>query len=193
MIRPLGMGRTLVTVALVAVSVLLGAVAPAAADQTDKRLNRLFAALKTTKDEAKADRLTGFIWRIWRQTRNDAASIAMSRGITALSLRQYGKALAAFDTVVRIAPRYAEGWNKRATVYYLMDKYDASVRDIARTLKLEPRHFGAMSGLGLIYLRLGRDKAALGAFSRALRINPHLRNARREVRQLRKELGGEPI
>ena len=187
------MGRTLVLAVLVAAGSLLGTVAPAAADQTDKRLNRLFAELKATKDEDQAGRLTGFIWRIWRRTKNNAASIAMSRGITAMSLRQYGKALAAFDKVVRIAPDFAEGWNKRATVYYLMDKYEASVRDIARTLKLEPRHFGAMSGLGLIYLQLGRDKAALGAFSRALRINPHLRNARQQVRRLRKKLGGEPI
>ena len=110
-----------------------------------------------------------------------------------MSENQYPTALAAFDEVVRKAPNFAEGWNARATLHYLMDNYDDSIRDIQHTLSLEPRHFGAISGLGLIYLELGEEAAALRAFEKALEINPHLTDAKARARELRLKLDGKKI
>jgi tetratricopeptide (TPR) repeat protein len=90
-------------------------------------------------------------------------------------------------------PSFAEGWNKRATVYYLMGDFKASVGDIEHTLELEPRHFGALSGLGLIYMNMGKDQAALRAFRKTLEINPHLPAIRERADELAKKLKGEPI
>jgi tetratricopeptide (TPR) repeat protein len=91
-----------------------------------------------------------------------------------------------FSEVIKLEPDLAEAWNKRATVYYLMGEYEASVRDIERTLALESRHFGALSGLGFIYLSHGEDRAAIEAFEAALEINPYLPGARTRVEELRR-------
>jgi tetratricopeptide (TPR) repeat protein len=106
--------------------------------------------------------------------------------------RQHARALEYFDRLVEHAPGFAEGWNKRATVYYLMENYEASVLDIERTLELEPRHFGALSGLGMIYDAIGEPAAALRSFEAAVAINPHLDGARQRIEALRRELAGSP-
>jgi tetratricopeptide (TPR) repeat protein len=116
----------------------------------------------------------------------------MRRGIVHMGQGQATLALAAFDAIVQKAPSFAEGWNKRATIYFLMGDFDSSVADIERTLALEPRHFGALSGLGQIYLALDRKAAALRAFEGALAIDPHLSSVREVVEDLKKELGGKP-
>ena len=85
-------------------------------------------------------------------------------------------------------PDYAEGWNKRATVHYLKGDYSASVIDIERTLALEPRHFGAISGMGLIFMARGDEAGALKAFKEVLKIHPHARGAQFHVEELRKKL-----
>lgn len=105
-----------------------------------------------------------------------------------MALEQYENALAALDQLVAALPEYAEGWNTRATLLYLMGDYVASAVDVKRTLALEPRHFGAWSGLGLIYLNLGDERAALAAFSKALEWNPHLSGSRHNVESLKKQL-----
>ncbi len=112
----------------------------------------------------------------------------MAQGIEAMSRGNYEAALSAFSRVVEAEPDFAEGWNKRATVYYLMGDFGASVRDVERTLTLEPRHFGALSGLGLIYLVVGEDLPALKAFEAALEVNPYLRGARKHSEELRRRL-----
>ncbi|MFQ5902310.1 MAG: tetratricopeptide repeat protein [Candidatus Binatia bacterium] len=110
-----------------------------------------------------------------------------------MSRRNYEEALVSFNKVVEADPDFAEGWNKRATVYYLMGEFVASVRDIERTLTLEPRHFGALSGLGLIYLALGEDRLALEAFEAALKVNPHLPGAQAHAEEVRWRLRGKRI
>jgi len=166
---------------------------PAAAGQDDERLDYLFAQLKTTDDEVKAHVIEQMIWRIWIENGDPAVDQAMTDGIAAMASGDYPAALADFDTVVKLAPGFAEGWNKRATVYYLMKNYAASVADVERTLALEPRHFGALSGLGLIYLALGDDAAALKAFEAALAIHPHMSGVRERVRALRILVRGRAI
>ena len=98
-----------------------------------------------------------------------------------------------FNHIVRIAPDYAEGWNRRATVRYLMGDYKGSLADIGETLKREPRHFGALSGRGLVMVKLGRDRDALKSFEAAIAINPHVAAARQNIRILRKKLGEKAI
>jgi tetratricopeptide (TPR) repeat protein len=117
----------------------------------------------------------------------------MGRVLKAMGKQKFGEALELLNTIVVIAPDYAEGWNKRATVYFLLGQYQNSIADIETTLDLEPRHFGALSGLGQIYMRLEEFASALDAYERALLVNPHLGHAEKVVERLRKKVKGENI
>ena len=99
--------------------------------------------------------------------------------------RAFEAALTSFNTVIEMRPDFAEGWNKRATLYYLVGEFERSIADVERTLALEPRHFGALSGLGLINMALERPVEALAAFEAALAVHPHMPNAKRMIKQLR--------
>lgn len=166
--------------------------APARADQTDSRLPGLFARLRAAADTTAAEAVEAEIWAIWIETDNAEAAALMRRGIAAMNAGDTRTALAAFDALVTAAPGFAEAWNKRATVYYLMGDYAASVADIKRTLALEPHHFGALSGLGLIYLGLDRPEAALKSFEAALAVHPFLPGAAARIDELRERLQGDP-
>lgn len=179
--------RACLTVILLACSTL------AFADQTDRRLDGLFEQLRATEDAQLGAVLTGEIWDIWRQTDNEAAARLMEQGTRAMALEQYDDALAVLDEVVKTAPKYAEGWNTRATLLYLMGDYSASALDVRRALALEPRHFGAWSGLGLIYMHVGDERAALEAFAKALDWNPHLRASRHNLEIIKKHLQEQMI
>ena len=170
----------------------LGLMMPAWADQTDRRLDGLFERLRVTSSEAEADAAQQQIWQIWIESDDMLANRLMQQGIQAMVTRQHALALEYFDRLVERAPGFAEGWNKRATVYYLMENYEASVLDIERTLELEPRHFGALSGLGMIYDAIGEPAAALRSFEAAVAINPHLDGTRQRIEALRRELAGSP-
>ncbi len=179
------MGYSFTTLILLA---LLSLAPSACASQTDERLDTLFRRLQTTDDNGEAAALTQLIWEIWHQSDYDVVNDLMSKGIEEISLGNYDAALAAFNKVVEVDPHFAEGWNKRATVYYLMQEYEPSIRDIERTLELEPRHFGALSGLGLIFFAIDNEGAALKALEAALKVNPHLPGARTRAEQLRRRL-----
>ena len=131
--------------------------------------------------------------RIWSQSRDAETQQLMEKGLTAMAEDEDEAALTAFDAVVAHAADFAEGWNKRATVEYLLGDYKASMADIAHVLQLEPRHFGALAGLGQVELALGDKAAALKAFSQALAINPHLDDVADEIARLKKELDGKPV
>lgn len=165
---------------IVALLLCAGAVV-AHADQNDPRLPHLFASLQHTEDAAEGAAVTEQIWRIWLETDDPTESTLMQQGVDAMAAQRLEQALARFDALVEIAPGFAEAWNKRATVYYLLGEYARSAADVRRTLELEPRHFGALSGLGLLYLALDRDAAALSAFEEALRVNPHLPGPRHNI------------
>ncbi len=157
-------------------------------DQMDARLDLLFERLRTTADMREGQRITHQIWVIWRETDNDFASDMMNRGLQDMNHERYDEALTALNKVVQAAPNYAEGWNARATLLYLMGDYVSSAVDVRRTLALEPRHFGAWAGLGLIYMGLDNDTAALEAFKKALALNPHLSGSKRNVEIIKKRL-----
>lgn len=161
---------------------------PAVADQTDARLDGLFARLQATDDAQEGERITRRIWALWRAAPDDDVATAMERGARALAAGDHAGAERVYTRVVARAPDYAEGWNKRATARYLRGDHAGSAADIRRTLVLEPRHFGALSGLGLVYMALGRERAALEAFRRALAVNPHLEGVRRNIEIVRERL-----
>jgi tetratricopeptide (TPR) repeat protein len=195
--RPLPMRSTspiarALIVWLLPVFMVLKFMAPAFADQTDIRLDALFERLQATASEAEAQAAQQQIWQIWIESDDMLANRLMQGGIQAMVTRQHALALEYFDRLVARAPDFAEAWNKRATVHYLMEDYQASVLDIGRTLELEPRHFGALSGLGMIYDAIGEPTAALRSFEAAVAINPHLEGTRQRIDALRRQLRGRP-
>jgi len=152
--------------------IVLGFAASAGADQKDPRLPALFAKLKDAPSSDAASAIESRIWTIWFASGDPEIDKLLDAGSQAMSARDFKAALDAFNRVIEKRPDFAEGWNRRATLYYLMGEYRKSLDDIGRTLALEPRHFGALSGLGLVNLKLDRMAAAAQAFERVLAIDP---------------------
>jgi tetratricopeptide (TPR) repeat protein len=178
--------------ALALVLLLTLGAAPAAADQTDERLPSLFARLKAA-DEAAAKTAEATIWQVWMVTRTEEAIIPFRRALAAMESGRLEDALVQLDDVVEKAPDFAEGWNKRATVFFMLGRMTESAADVARTLDLEPRHFGALAGLGLIRRTQGREAEALAAFEQGLAVNPHMPNIEAQARDLRRRVRGRAI
>ena len=168
-------------------------VTPTLAAQGDERLDELFVRLRAAPDVPAAQNIETEIWAIWMDSGREEVNELLDAGVAAMSQRRLPEALEAFDRVVAMAPEFAEGWNKRATVYWLMDRLSESVADIRRTLALEPRHFGALSGMGLIFLESGDAEGALGAFEAVLAVSPQSAGARYRVDKLRERLGERQI
>jgi tetratricopeptide (TPR) repeat protein len=166
---------------------------PARADQSDPRLPALFDQLKAAGTAETAQPIEQQIWTIWSQSESDDVNLLMGLGVNAMARADYRTALELFNKMIEAAPNFSEGWNKRATVYYLMGEYERSRADVAKTLELEPRHFGALSGLGLIYLAEGENEKALDAFRRALAVNPTMPGPQHWVEELKSKVEGEPI
>jgi tetratricopeptide (TPR) repeat protein len=187
------MPRRLRVAAALMTLLLVGALsARAGADQRDARLDRLFARLQSAASGSEAQAIEQRIWRIWSEAGDPQVALLLQEGVLAMSQARFRVALERFDRMVAQAPDFAEGWNKRATLHYLMGNYSASVRDIQRTLDLEPRHFGALSGLGLIYDAVEEPAAALRSFEAAVAINPHLQSIEQRIIELRRQLAGSP-
>ncbi len=162
------------------------------ADRT-RGLDFLFGALKAAPDQASAKHVEGRIWALWTQTSSDTTMLLMTRAKTAIEKKQTDVALQLLDKVVRLKPDYVEGWNRRATLYYLQNNYAKSLADIREVLMREPRHFGALAGLGMIMQEVGDEKRALDAFRKALEINPHLEKLPDMVKTLTEKVEGRPI
>jgi tetratricopeptide (TPR) repeat protein len=176
--------------AIVAGYLIAGPGGLALADQQDPRLDGMFERLRSTPDAAEARWIEQQIWQLWLESDDLDANQLMRQGVRAMREQRFDVALRAFDRLVAEAPEFAEGWNKRATVHYLMGSWRASVLDIQRTLALEPRHFGALFGLGLIYDALQQPEAALRSYEATMVLNPHSENTRLRVEQLRQQLRG---
>jgi tetratricopeptide (TPR) repeat protein len=184
--------RVVAAAAVLGLLASAGGAEPALADQDDPRLDALFRRLQSASDAGEARTLEQRIWRVWLEADDAGLNLLMQQGIAAMQSRQYATALQAFDRMVEQAPEFAEGWNKRATVHFLMGNWRASVGDIRRTLALESRHFGALFGLGLIYDALEQPAAALRSFEAALALNPQSESTRQKVEELRQQLRGSP-
>jgi len=148
------------------------------------RLDALFRDLARARGPAEASRVEEHIWAAWMSHADPAAEAELERATRAIAAGDHAEGEAILDDLVHAHPDYAEAWNKRATLYFRLGRDAESVRDIQRTLALEPRHFGAICGFGQICLRKGDRAAALFAFDAALRIDPHLGAVRAAFEEL---------
>ena len=156
-------------------------------------LDFLFGALKVAPDTESAKAVEARIWAIWSQTPSDTATLLMGRVKTAMDRKEPDVAIKLLDAIIKLRPDYIEAWNRRATLYYLQNDYGKSLADIQQVLIREPRHFGALAGLGMIMQDLGDDKRALDAFRQALAINPHLDRIPDLVKTLSEKVEGRDI
>ncbi|TIS56212.1 MAG: hypothetical protein E5W91_18570 [Mesorhizobium sp.] len=168
-------------------------VAPPVAATKEARLDQLFADLKRERNEKAAERIAGSIGNEWLQSGSASIDLMMQWSQKAAEDQKFDVALDFLDQVVTLQPAYAEGWNRRATVHFMMKNYGKSMSDIDHTLRLEPRHFGALSGLAQIMAETGHKQSALEAWQRVLSIYPMMRSAQDQVATLSEELAGEGI
>lgn len=179
--------------AWMAAAATLNFAVPTSGGQNDPRLAALLDALSVAESAESAAPIEARIWELWTNSGEAGIDRLMAIGLSAMAVENYPHALAAFDEVIEKKPDFAEGWNKRATVHYLMGAYQRSTEDIEHVLALEPRHFGALSGLGLIAMAIGDPEQALEAFETALLIHPHMAGADTHIRALRDKLKGRGI
>ena len=166
----------------------------AAADQRDPNLDGLFSELQRATSDAVANNVVSEIWQRWTALEDDPrATSLMAIGIRQMNLGQLRNAERIFTEIISTNPTHAEAWNKRATVRFMRGDDKGSRSDIARVINLEPRHFGALSGLGMINMRSGDLPAALQAFEAAVRVNPHMDQAQAMIRELRTTLRGRAL
>ncbi|HZT49039.1 MAG TPA: hypothetical protein VFA64_13775 [Hyphomicrobiaceae bacterium] len=158
-----------------------------------RQLDALFAALKTTRTEEEGDALVAEIWRVWLQSGKPELDAAMQQAVNFMAVGLGALAMPILDDILAKAPDWAEAWNKRATLLYLMGEHDRSLADIERVLALEPRHFGALAGIGLIRMAKGEPREALAAFRRALAVNPFLKERFALIPELERQVGEKPL
>ncbi len=125
------------------------------------------------------------MWQVWSRSGDAAIDRLFSDGVDQMNTRQGEQAVDTFSEIIRRRPEFAEGWNKRATVYYLLGEYQKSLADCDEVMRRNPYHFGALSGYGMIYLRLDQPATALEYFERALRVNPNLESTRQTIELLK--------
>lgn len=162
------------------------------AQEPKAQLDALFATLADANADNPAQ-VQRRIAAIWSSSDSDSMDFLLSRGQAALAAEEYDKAVAHLSALIALAPTFAEAWNARATAHFLQDEFWLSVADIQQVLALEPRHFGALTGLGVILERIGDEVGALRAQREALRVNPHLDDAREAVERLAPGVDGRDI
>ena len=178
---------------VLALLLALGTTGTVLADQNDPALDGLFRDLKAAQSPQQVRQIEAQIWTRWFDTGSEEMDRMLLAGDRAMSTGRFNQSYAILNGVIELLPDLSEGWNRRATLRYLMGDYEGSIADIGETLKLEPRHFGALSGLGLCNIALGNEEEALVAFERALVHNPHMPGVKQRVQQLRDRLGRHAI
>jgi tetratricopeptide (TPR) repeat protein len=153
-------------------------------------LDTLFAKLQTATDPSAIQSLEAAIWEQWTMVPDGEQRKLMFRGIAEMENQELESAVGTFTKLIVLAPELSEAWNKRATVHWLMGNLPASLSDICETIKREPRHFGAYSGLGMIRAQMNEPARAVAAFERAKKYNPHIIGLDAEIERL-KGLGGD--
>jgi len=163
------------------------------AESRAQKIDRLFAELKREGNARAAERIARRIQQEWSQSGSASVDLMMQWAQKAAAARKYDVALDFLDQVVTLQPDFAEGWNRRATIHYTMKNYAKSMADIDRALKLEPRHYGAISGLARIMSDTDRKEPAIAAWQRVLDIYPALRAAQDQLSRLSEEIAGQSI
>ncbi|GHA62442.1 hypothetical protein GCM10008927_29780 [Amylibacter ulvae] len=155
-------------------------------------LDDLFAQLKDP-NQTNPEGVEKKIWREWSKSGSDAMDYLLERGQKAMEAGDYDAAIEHLSALIDHAPDFAEGWNARATVFFLIDEYGLSLSDVRQVLILNPRHFGALAGLGSIYEGLNRKAEALAAYEQVLELNPHHEPVKQAVARLTQELEGTAL
>lgn len=161
--------------------------------QAQTAVDTLFEKLQETQNPIEAKQIERKIWEAWSKSESDTLDALMQGGIAVMEKGDYARAQEIFSSMIELKPDFAEAYNKRATVRFLAGDYPGSVADIERTLRLEPRHFGALSGLGLIMERLDNLPEALRAYRRALAANPHLADGPDKLKELRRRIDAREL
>ena len=158
------------------------------------KLNQLFRQLKNSATASTALKIEIKIWDIWiTHPTEKKLTRLLAKGSNLMDQRKLEESYKIFSKVIQTAPDWAEAWNKRATVLYLMGRYQESFNDIDKVLKLEKRHFGALSGQGLVLLKLENYAEALESYQRAQKIYPLINSARVMIPRLEKLIANEYI
>ena len=166
---------------------------PSWSDQNNSEIDELFRLLHEATSPAEASVLTRQIWHNWYQSDNKDIEVLMQQGEIRMRSGKLDQAVKIYSRIIDIDPGFAEGWNRRATAYYMMGELQNSTADVVETLKLEPRHFGALSGQGMIYTQLRQVDLALEYYEKALEVNPHMTGVRISIEAIKKHLKKEAI
>jgi len=166
---------------------------PHVAGDPEKNLDFLFGALKAAPDVEIAKAVEERIWAVWAVSRSDTTNLLMVRARAAIEQKDADLAIKLLSAIIKIKPDYVSAWNQRATLYYAQKDFGRALADIREVLKREPRHFGALSGLGLILQDIGEDKQALEVYRRALAIYPRMEHIPDVVKRLQEKVEGRDI
>jgi tetratricopeptide (TPR) repeat protein len=157
-----------------------------AREMREETLDRLFASLHRASDEQAAKATEEKIWELWLRSDSPTAEVLLGQAVVAMNAAENAASLEILDRIIAAYPSYAEAWNRRATLQFMLGNYDASLRDIDKVLDLEPRHFGALAGRGMIYQRQEKWGPALDAFREALKMNPNMPGVKGAIQELEK-------
>jgi tetratricopeptide (TPR) repeat protein len=158
-----------------------------------RNIDFLFDALKAAPDADIAKQVENRIWAIWLASGSDTADLLMSRVKAAIEGKDTRLAIQLLGSIIEIKPDYVEAWNRRATLFFALKNYGRAMADLQEVLNREPRHFGALAGLGMILEEVGEDKQALEAFRKAVAINPHMQKIPEHVKALAEKVEGRDI
>ncbi|WP_240790312.1 tetratricopeptide repeat protein [Rhodobacter sp. SY28-1] len=164
----------------------------AAFAQDNAKLDDLFQRLKTA-EAGEAGRIETEIWIEWSKSGSPALDLLLQRGKDAMDLGDFPAAIEHFSAIIDHDPDFAEAWNARATAFYMAGEFGPSVADIGHVLTLNPRHFGALSGLALILEETGKPERALEVYRAAIAIHPHMQGAAEAIERLEKEAEGQEL
>jgi tetratricopeptide (TPR) repeat protein len=156
--------------------------------QREESLDVLFARLQQSTSETIARDVEQKIWTLWSQSDSPTADVLLGQAVAAMDAQDSAASFAILDRVIASYPSYAEAWNKRATLNFMVGKYKASLSDIEKVLDLEPRHFGALAGRGMIYNAQEEWSLALDAYRDALAVNPNMPSVKSAIKELEKRL-----
>ena len=138
-------------------------------------LDEYFNLLKTAPDQQAASQIENDIWQLWFQTNDAEVDSLMKQALQRRQAYDFNGAIEHLNTIIALKPEYAEAWNQRATVYFHQEKYELALWDVAKTLELEPRHFGALAGRAIIRLQQNKPALARQNILQALQIHPFLK------------------
>jgi tetratricopeptide (TPR) repeat protein len=172
-----------------------GRAAPAAKPEEapKSRIDTLFERLANATDETEAKGVAERIETLWLRSGSDTGDLLMTRVNRAIEAKDWDLALDLLDSLLALRPEWAEAWHRRSSVHFHRRDFDAAMRDLRQVLALEPRHFNALAGLGVILRESGNDKQALAAFRHALKLYPQMKQIKDAAERLAPDHDGRDI